>query len=89
VTEQKMFGGLAFMLRGNMCCGVLGQDLILRLGPDRAPEAIKEDGLRVMDFTGRPMKAFVLAEPSTVATEADLRRWVGEAIAFAGSFPET
>jgi hypothetical protein len=88
VTEQKMFGGLAFMLRGNMCCGVLGEDLILRLGPDRVPEAIKEDGLRVMDFTGRPMKAFVLAEPSTVATEADLRRWVGEAIAFAGSLPE-
>jgi hypothetical protein len=83
-----MFGGLAFMLRGNMCCGVLGEDLILRLGPDRAPSAIEEDGLRVMDFTGRPMKAFVLAEPSVVASEDDLRRWVGEAVAFAGSLPE-
>jgi hypothetical protein len=88
VTEQKMFGGLAFMLRGNMCVGVLGEDLLLRLGPDRGPKAIEEDGLRVMDFTGRPMKAFVMAEPATVASEADLRRWVGEAVAFAGSLPE-
>jgi TfoX N-terminal domain len=88
VTEQRMFGGLAFMLRGNMCCGVLGDDLILRLGPDRAPEAIERDGLRVMDFTGRPMKAFALADPAAVAADADLRRWVGEAVAFAGSLPE-
>jgi TfoX N-terminal domain len=88
VTEQKMFGGLAFMLRGNMCCGVLGEDLLLRLGPERGPTAIEEDGLRVMDFTGRPMKAFVRAEPSAVATDADLRRWVREAVAFAGSLPE-
>jgi TfoX N-terminal domain len=88
VTEQKMFGGLAFMLRGNMCCGVLGEDLILRLGPERAPAAIEEPGLRVMDFTGRPMKAFALAEPAAVAGDAELRRWVGEAAAFAGSLPE-
>jgi hypothetical protein len=88
VTEQKMFGGLAFMLRGNMCCGVLGDDLILRLGPERAATAISADGLRMMDFTGRPMRAFVLAEPSLVATDEDLRRWVGEAAAFAGSLPE-
>jgi hypothetical protein len=88
VTEQKMFGGLAFMLRGNMCCGILGDDLLLRLGPERGPEAIKEEGLRVMDFTGRPMKAFVMAKPSTVASDADLRRWLGEAINFAGSLPE-
>jgi hypothetical protein len=88
VTEQKMFGGLAFMLRGNMCCGVLGDDLLLRLGPERGPEAINDDGLRVMDFTGRPMKAFVLAEASAVASDDDLHRWVGEAVAFAGSLPE-
>jgi hypothetical protein len=88
VTEQKMFGGLAFMLRGNMCCGVLGEDLILRLGPDRGPGGIEEDGLRVMDFTGRPMKAFVLAELTVVESDEDLRRWVGEAVALAGSLPE-
>ncbi len=63
VTEQKMFGGLAFMLRGNMCCGVLGDDLILRLGPERVAAAVEREGLGVMDFTGRPMKAFALAEP--------------------------
>jgi TfoX N-terminal domain len=88
VTEQKMFGGLAFMLRGNMCCGILGDDLLLRLGPERAPEAIADDGLEVMAFTGRPMKAFALAGPAEVAGVEDLRRWVAEAVAFAGSLPE-
>jgi hypothetical protein len=71
-----------------MCCGVLGDALLLRLGPERAPTAISEDGLRVMDFTGRPMKAFALAESAFVASESALRRWVGEAVAFAGSLPE-
>ena len=88
VTEQKMFGGLAFMLRGNMCVGVMGDDLILRLGPDRGPTALEEPGISVMDFTGRPMKAFVMAEPATIASDDDLRRWVGEAVAFAASLPE-
>jgi len=88
VTEQKMFGGLAFMLRGNMCCGVLDDELILRLGPERARQAIDDESLRVMDFTGRPMKAFAMAEPATIADDTALRRWVGEAVAFAGSLPE-
>ena len=88
VTEQKMFGGLAFMLRGNMCCGILGDDLILRLGPERGKTALDEPGISVMDFTGRPMKAFVMAEPSAVASDAGLHRWVSEAVTFAGSLPE-
>ncbi len=88
VTEQKMFGGLAFMLRGNMCCGVLGEDLILRLGPERARTAIADDGLEVMDFTGRPMKAFAIAPSPAIADDAKLRGWIGEAVAFAGSLPE-
>ena len=88
VTEQKMFGGLAFMLRGNMCCGVLGDALILRLGPEGGAAALEQPGIGQFDFTGRPMKAFVMAEPSTVAADEDLGRWVGEAVAFAGSLPE-
>ena len=87
VTEQKMFGGLAFMLRGNMCCGVLGDDLILRLGPERVAAAVEREGLGVMDFTGRPMKAFALADPASVAGDAELGRWVAEAVAFAGALP--
>ncbi|MGI9021409.1 MAG: TfoX/Sxy family protein [Solirubrobacterales bacterium] len=88
VTEQKMFGGLAFMLRGNMCCGVLGDELILRLGRDRVPGAIADEGLEQMDFTGRPMRAFAMAKPASLAAEEDLRRWVAEAVAFAGALPE-
>ena len=48
-----MFGGIAFMLAGNMCCGVIGEDLMVRLGPDEGPKALGEEGVRPMDFTGR------------------------------------
>ena len=56
VEEKKMFGGLTFMLRGKMCCGVLKGDLVLRVGPDRAAGALKSPHARPFDFTGRPMK---------------------------------
>jgi TfoX/Sxy family transcriptional regulator of competence genes len=87
VTERKMFGGLAFMLNGNMCCGVLKSDLVLRLGPDGADKALHEPHTREMDFTGRPMKGMVYVEPQGIATDKALRRWVGSAVKFAGSLP--
>ena len=55
VSERKMFGGIAFMIAGNMACGVIGDDLMVRLGPD-AEKALEEPHTRPMDFTGRPMK---------------------------------
>lgn len=54
VDERKMFGGIAFMVNGHMCCGVLNDDVVLRLGPERAAEALKSKHVRPMDFTGRP-----------------------------------
>jgi TfoX N-terminal domain len=59
VTERRMFGGLTFMVRGYMCCGVQGDELILRLGPDGADEALASPHARPMDFTGRPLAGFV------------------------------
>jgi TfoX/Sxy family transcriptional regulator of competence genes len=59
VTERRMFGGLTFMVRGHMCCGVQGDELILRLGPDGAGEALASQHARPMDFTGRPLAGFV------------------------------
>ena len=82
-----MFGGIAFLLNGNMCCGVHGDELILRLDREHAEEALGEPHVRVFDLTGSPMKGWVLIAPGGVATDGDLRSWVGRGVAFAGSLP--
>jgi TfoX/Sxy family transcriptional regulator of competence genes len=87
VTERKMFGGLAFMVGGNMCCGVMGSEAMLRLGEDGAETALDEPHTRPMDFTGRPMKGMVYVAAPGVEDAAAVRRWVDRAVAFAGSLP--
>jgi TfoX/Sxy family transcriptional regulator of competence genes len=87
VTEQKMFGGLAFMVSGNMCCGVIGSDAMLRLGEDGADAALDEPHTRPMDFTGRPMKSMVYVAPAGLADGPSVQRWVDRAVAFATSLP--
>src|SRR4051794_1308512 len=76
VSERKMFGGIAFMVAGNMACGVLGEDLIVRLGEDESEEALEEDGVRPFDFTGRPMKTTVYVSPERTSDDAGLTEWV-------------
>jgi TfoX/Sxy family transcriptional regulator of competence genes len=87
VDERKMFGGLAFMVHGHMCCGVIGEDLVLRLGTDRAEQALKEPHVRPMDFTGRPLKGYVFVGPSALTTEARLRHWLRLARDFVDQLP--
>jgi TfoX/Sxy family transcriptional regulator of competence genes len=87
VTEKKMFGGLAFMLNGNMCCGVLQSELVLRLGPENADKALREPHTREMDFTGRPMKGMVYVEPAGIASDNALRKWVRTAAKFVAALP--
>lgn len=60
VSEKQMFGGLAFLLRGNMCCGVHGDELIIRLAPEETDAALAQPGTRVFDLTGRAMKRWIL-----------------------------
>jgi hypothetical protein len=86
VTERKMFGGLTFMVGGNMCCGVNGDELIVRLDPDREDEALARRHARPMDFTGRPMRGFVTVQPTGLKGDR-LNRWVQEAVARAESLP--
>lgn len=74
VTERKMFGGLTFMIGGHMCCGVNGNELIVRLDPEREDEALARPHARPMDFTGRPMSGFI-----TVQLVASLHLPHGEA----------
>jgi TfoX/Sxy family transcriptional regulator of competence genes len=87
IVERKMFGGIIFMLRGNMCCGVHRDALIVRLGPEEAAEALTEPHTRVFDLTGRPMKAWVLVGAKGFAKDAQLGEWLDRATKWAGSLP--
>jgi TfoX/Sxy family transcriptional regulator of competence genes len=87
VAERKMFGGLTFMVRGNMACGVEGDRLMVRVGPAKHAEALGLPHARPMDFTGRPMKGFVFVEGSGLASDADLRAWAQRGVDFALSLP--
>ena len=87
MTEKKMFGGVAFMIRGNMCCGVLNDDLILRLGPDEAEKGLRKPHTRHFDITGRLMKGFIMVGPRGHKTDEALRKWVRQAADFASALP--
>jgi TfoX/Sxy family transcriptional regulator of competence genes len=89
ITEKKMFGGLAFLHRGNMCCGVVGKDLVVRLGEEGALRALEKGkgATREMDFTGRPMKSMVYVGPRGTKTDKRLRDWVDKAVDFAKTIP--
>ena len=88
VEDKRMFGGLAFLVAGNMACGVMGDDLMVRVGPDDAASLIAtEPNARAMDMKGRPMRGWVLVEPEATARDGDLERWVRRGEAFAASLP--
>jgi TfoX/Sxy family transcriptional regulator of competence genes len=86
VTERRMFGGLAFMLDGHMCCGIVGRDLMLRLGERAAKEALGKPHVRPMDFTGKPAKGAVYVAPEGLAGEA-LGDWVARAVGYVRGLP--
>ena len=87
LTERKMFGGIAFMLNGNMCCGVINDDLMVRVGAEGLEDALARPHARPMDFTGRPMKGFVFVGPEGTVGESTVEEWVLRGVAFAGSLP--
>lgn len=86
LSEREMFGGIAFMLDGNMACGVIGEDLMLRLGPD-AERALAKPHTRPMDFTGKPMKTTIYVDPEGTASDEALAAWVDAAADFASILP--
>ncbi len=87
VREKKMFGGVAFLIGGNMCCGVVGDELMVRVGPDAYDEALAQPHARAMDFTGRPMRGMVYVAVAGFEDDADLSAWIGRGVAFAASLP--
>lgn len=77
-----MFGGLAFMLRGKMCCGVLSDDLVARIGADDYEKPLKEPYVRPMDFTGRAMRGYVYVGHDGTETDRALKKWLDRSIGF-------
>jgi hypothetical protein len=88
LTEKEMFGGLGFMLNGNICCGVIGDEMIARLGPEGAESALSDSHARPFDFTGRPMKGWIYIEAVGVDEDDALDRWVTRAIEFTTTLPK-
>ena len=85
VTEKHMFGGLSFLLNGKMFCGIIKNDLVVRVGPGHYEEALKRPHARAMDFTGKPIKGFVYVSPKGCNTEKALRQWIGLGFEYATS----
>ncbi len=86
-NEKKMLGGICFLLHGNMACGILGYDIIIRVGPKKYEESLKLPHTRIFDFTGRPMKGWVMVSQEGLESDEDLFRWVQKGINFALSLP--
>jgi len=87
LSEKKMFGGIAFLHRGHMCCGVVGADLMVRVGPAAYERALARPHAREMDFTGRPMKGLVYVGAAGLRTSRQLRAWLERGLEHARSLP--
>jgi TfoX/Sxy family transcriptional regulator of competence genes len=87
VVEKKMFGGVGFLMRGNMLVGIWQQSLIVRLGPDQADAALKREHVGEFDVTGRPMKGWIMVEPDGLDSDAELAAWIERATEFVETLP--
>jgi TfoX/Sxy family transcriptional regulator of competence genes len=87
ISERKMFGGIAFMLSGNMAVGVSKDDLMVRIDPDDQDQALAQPGVRVFDMSGRPMKGWILVAPEATEEDNGLHAWIEAGLDFAGSLP--
>lgn len=82
-----MFGGIAFLVAGHMACGVVGDDLLLRVGEHAHADALRRAHARVMDFTGRPSRGMIYVAPPGIATRAKLQAWIARALAHVATLP--
>ena len=87
VAEKKMFGGLAFMVNGHVCCGIVRKNLVVRTGPEAFERALKRPHTRPMDFTGRPMRGFIYVAPAGYRLDRDLKSWTQLGLDFVLSQP--
>jgi TfoX/Sxy family transcriptional regulator of competence genes len=88
VDEKKMFGGLAFMVQGNMACGLISDELLIRVGADNYEKTLAMPHTRKMDFTGKPMKGFIMVEAEGYEDDTALAKWLKQGLDYARSLPE-
>jgi TfoX/Sxy family transcriptional regulator of competence genes len=87
VQEKKMFGGIGFLLHGNLLVGVWKEALVVRLGEEEGEEAMKEPHVKEFDITGKPMRNWVLVGPEGVQDDEQLKGWIERAVKFVGALP--
>jgi hypothetical protein len=87
IVEKKMFGGIGFLLHGNLACGVHKQSLMVRVGPDKQTDALARPAARQFSLTGKPMAGWVLVDEPGFSSDKDLNDWIELGLAFAGSLP--
>ena len=87
IGEREMFGGIAFLLSGNMAVGVSKDELMVRVGRDDYDDVVAQPGVRAFDMSGRPMRGWVLVAPEAAAEQADLQQWVETGLDFAATLP--
>ena len=87
LAEKKMFGGVGFLLNGNMLVGVWKDSLIVRVGPEQGEEALLEPHVKEFDITGRPMRNWVLVGPEGTQNDEQLSAWIQRAVKFVGALP--
>ena len=87
VTEKEMFGGLGLLVEGNMCCGVIDDSLVARVGPAAYEDALEVPHARPFDFTGRAMRGWVYVDPPGLSSDAALAEWVDRALSFVETLP--
>jgi TfoX/Sxy family transcriptional regulator of competence genes len=86
-TSKKMFGGVGYLINGNMACGVHKDFLIVRVGPDHYQAALEKEYTKVFDITGRPMTGWVMVAPQGCADDEALRTWIQQGLDFASTLP--
>jgi hypothetical protein len=87
LSEKEMFGGIAFLVNGNMAVGVSADDLMVRVGKEAHDEAVARSGARMFDLSARPMRGWIVVSPEGIASDADLASWIDQGVAFAENLP--
>ncbi len=87
LQEKKLFGGVGFLVNGNLACGVNGSDLIVRVGAEKHSQALSRPHTRVFDMTGRPMAGWVMVAPQGCQSDPELKAWVQSGLDYAGTLP--
>ncbi len=87
LAERRMFGGIAFLVAGHLTAGIIGNDLMVRVGPEQHAKLLKQPHTRPMDFSGRPMRGYLFVAAAGIEADRDLDRWIGLGLEYVLGLP--